>query len=107
MNKKNRWTLKEIREAYGQILGAYNEIFPVRAETRKCVEGMESMGDEILKDDGDIKKAFQAQARKTLPKLKEAADSSGNPITWRRGESLDGLSQSLRDRVEKALKLGI
>jgi hypothetical protein len=32
---EEKWTLEEIREAYGEILRAYNEIFPLHPPGRK------------------------------------------------------------------------
>jgi len=96
--------LKEIRVAYGEILRAYNLLFPLfpmmRTEGEDITEGFDK-GDENLAE------SVRAKARENIPKLKEVADQSGNAVSWHRGEPLDGLNQSLKDRVEKALKLGI
>ena len=44
--------------------------------------------------------------REISPRLKAAADQSGNAKTWHAGEPLNGLSQGMRERIEKALKFG-
>ena len=103
---KAQWTLKEIREAYGEILRAYNILFPLHPQTR--IEREDIIGDPKFSSYGDdFHVTFCAKYRKILPELKEAADRSGNAVTWHHGESLDGLDQRMRDRIERALKFGI
>jgi len=96
--------LKEIRVAYGEILRAYNALFPLFPMMR--TEG-EDITENFEKGDESLNLMVRVKVRENIPKLKEAADQSGNAVSWHRGESLDGLNQNLKDRVEKALKLGI
>ena len=106
MIEKFQWTLKEIRGAYGEILRAYNAIFPLHPETR--IKGEDVITDFLDFDFGDNSIIERNKMlTKISSKLKEAADRSGNAATWHRDEPLDGLNQSLRERIERALKLGI
>jgi len=59
------------------------------------------------KEDENLFLTFGEKYRKTFPELKIAANQSGNSVVWRVGEPLDDLNQSLRDRIERALKFGI
>lgn len=99
-----KMTLQEIRQAYGEILKAYNGIFPIHPETRIKFE---DDTDILDRREEDFRAAFLWKAKKILPNLKEAADQSGNVKIWHRGDSLEGLNQGMKKRVEKALKLGI
>jgi len=104
MSDRSEWTLKEIREAYGEILWAYNDLFPLHRQKRtEHEEPMESV------DYGDIEflENFRAKGKEIIPKLKEAADQSGNPVIWRRGESLEDLNPGMRGRILKGLEFGI
>lgn len=38
-----------------------------------------------------------------IHKAKEIADQAGNPIIWRRGDPIEGLSVGMRQRIEKEL----
>ena len=98
--------LKEIREAYNDILQAYNAPFPLHPETR--IE-QEDETIDVLDFDPDDNFAIERNKRPTKisHKLKKDADLPGNAATWHRGEPLDGLNQSIRERIERALKLGI
>jgi hypothetical protein len=104
MNDRSEWTLKEIREAYREILRAYNDLFPVHPQTTtKYEDGTQGF------DQGDYNflDTFRMKAKEVVPKLKQAADQSGNAQIWHRGEPLDSLNQGMRDRIGKALKLEI
>jgi hypothetical protein len=105
MTEKIQWTLKEIREAYLEILRAYNAIFPVHPETRMKFEDDTDILDP-RKEDFRIAFRFR-KTKEILPKLKEAADQSGNIKIWHRGDPLEGLNRGMKERVEKALKLGV
>lgn len=105
MTQKVQWTLEEIRDAYGEILRAYNALFPLHPEKR--TEGDDVRNGFDFKEEAFCSDAFRKKVTRVLSRLKEAADQSGNAVTWHRGQSLEGLNQSLKDRVEKALKLGI
>jgi hypothetical protein len=108
MNGKTRWTLKEIREAYRQSLEAYNELFPPHPETKKTPGSItEDMGENFPKDEEHFNKTLMKRLKKIFPKVKEAADHSGNAFVWHRGDPLDGLNQVMRERIEKALNFGI
>lgn len=106
MTEQTDWTLQKIREAYRDILRAWNILFPLYPNGRREKE------EEVLDafDPGKDKfylEFFSKKAKRILPKLKRAADQSGGAQIWRRGDPLDGLNQGLRGRVEMALKLGI
>jgi hypothetical protein len=105
MTEKAQWTLKEIRDAYGEILRTYNILFPLHPQTK--IEREDVINTFDLNRGDNIADEFNAKAKKILPKLKEAADQSGNAVTWHRGEPLDGLNQSMKERIEKTLKFGI
>ena len=97
-------TLQEIRKAYGEVLRAWNELFSLHPQKRPDQEeAMESV------DYGDIEflENFRRKGKEIVPKLKEAADQSGNPATWRRGESLEDLNSGMRERILKGLEFGI
>ena len=106
MTEKAQWSLKEIRDAYGEIFRAYNALFPLHPEARMHREDMIGAFDFDRGDD-NFHATFHAKVKKILPKLKGAADRSGNSVTWRRGEPLDSLNKAMRDRIGKALRLGI
>ena len=107
MSRRVQWSLKEIRSAYVEAVSAYNEIYPIHPPERISVEGIEEMGEEVLKGDECLVETFRKKAREITPKLKEAADQSGNAISWHCGQSLDGLNQGMKERIEKALRFGI
>ncbi|MGO8988757.1 MAG: hypothetical protein ACLQGU_04320 [bacterium] len=97
-------TRREIRDAYRDILSAYNELFPVHPITRQGGQGYEGSfekGDESLID------LVKTKTREVGPELKEGADQSGHAVTWRRGAPLDGLNESLKCRIETAIKFRI
>lgn len=104
MNEK-AWTLEEIRKAYREILRAWNVLFPIYPDGRR--------GEEIILDafdtDGDdfYRKTFFKKMEEVSPRLRTAADQSGNAKVWHTGESVDGLSQGMKERVERALRFGI
>lgn len=105
-------SLKEIRTAYREILIAYNNLFPPYAVMRKDAEDAmdrfsEDTTDKSIKGGGDLLEISMGNPKKALPTVKVAADQSDNVVSWYRGQSLEGLNQGLRDRIEKALKLGI
>ena len=106
MTKKDQWTLQEIREAYIEILKSYNALFPLEPLMRREVEQIE-MPETFHRGDDNFQKGLMTEMKKVIPKLREAADQSGGAVTWRYGESLDGLNQGLKNRVERALKFGI
>jgi hypothetical protein len=100
----DEWPLPKIREAYREILSAYDEICSLHPKI--------SVKDEDITppfDQGEDVSSFTVRKRMTaiLPKIKEGADRSGNAVIWYRGDSLEGLSSGMRDRVERALKFGI
>jgi hypothetical protein len=104
MTSRSGWTLEEMRQAYGEILSAFNALFPVHPETRRKFEDETDMFD---RNEEDFRAAFLWKAKKILPKLKEAADQSGNVKVWHRGDPLEGLNLGMKERIERALKLGI
>ncbi len=99
--------LKEIRDAYGEALSAYNELFPLYHSGRVDRGEILPEGLNIDLGEKDNINAFRKKATEMAFKLKEAADKSGNAVTWHRGESLEGLNQSLKKRVLKGLEFGI
>lgn len=103
--EKGQWTLKEIRDAYGEILKAFNATFPLHPQTKIQREDIVNTFD--LNRGDDIYDTFNAKAKKMLPKFRRIADQSGNASSWRRGEPLDGLNEGMRERIERALKFGI
>jgi hypothetical protein len=107
VTEKVQWTLKEIRDAYGEILRAYNALFPLHPQTRMEHEDIIIDTVDSHRGDDDFHATFQAKAREILPKLKKAADQSGNAVTWHRGEPLESLNEGMRERIERALKFGI
>ncbi len=52
---------------------------------------------------GSVRKALNLAA----PRLKAAADASGNPHIWRTGMPLGNLPEGMKKRVEMALRFGI
>jgi hypothetical protein len=104
MTDQGQWPLKKIREAYLDVLSHYNALYPIlpdrKMETDEMPGGID--GEE------DLRCCFiRAKLREVAGGIKEAADRSGNPETWQIGESLERLSDGLRNRVERALKFGI
>jgi hypothetical protein len=100
-----KMSLEEIREAYGEILRAYNELFPLHPEKRiesdDVRNGLDSEEEAFCSD------AFRKKATEVLSRLKKVADRSGNAQIWHVGESLDNLNQGMRERIEKAIRSGI
>jgi len=99
------WTLTEIRDAYGEALRAYNELFPLHPRGRKNYE--EILPEGLSIDREEPINTFRKKATEINLKLKESADQSGNAVTWHRGDPLDGLDQNLRDRILRGLEFGI
>ncbi len=99
-----KMTLQEIRQAYGEILRAFNTLYPLHPATRKEPQ---DITDNFDKGDESLIEAIRTKARKIFPKLKGTADQSGNVKVWHRGDPLEGLNRGMRERIEKALKLGI
>ena len=95
--------LKEIRLAYREIVTAYNEAFPsdLKLRTEEDITQSFDKGDESLIG------TVSARFRETNPKLRAAANQSGNARVWQRGEPLDGLNEGMRERIEKAMRFGI
>ena len=106
MIEQTDWTLQRIRGAYAEILKAYNALFPIHSNGRR-------VKNEIVWDNFDpggdnfYLEVFPKKFRKNFPRLKKAADQSGNAQTWHAGESLDDLRQGMKGRVNKALEFGI
>jgi hypothetical protein len=111
MSEKVQHNLKEIRGAYAEILSAYNATFPLDPPTKKDADMMDRFAEDTTdksdKGNHDLPRILRAKAKKALPMLKEGADQSGNAVSWHRGQPLDDLNQGLKDRIERALKLGI
>lgn len=105
MNEKAQWSLAEIREAYRDILQAYNALSSPFSESKSNSEG-EPETLEGTRDEESFK-MIRLKLRQVSRALKEGADRSGNVQVWRRGDPLDALNQGLRDRIEKALRWGI
>jgi hypothetical protein len=97
-------TLEEIRDTYVEILTAYNELFPVHPITR--TEG-EDITESFDKGNDFLIGTVNARFREISPKLREAANQSGNAVVWRRGDPLDDLPEGLKSRIEAAIKFGI
>lgn len=102
MKEKSLWTLQEIRQAYSEILEAYNVLFPLWCEGRK----EEGMAPDTF-DPPEDRVAFVRESKEILSKLREGADHSGNAQTWHIGEPTNGLSHGMKQRINKALKFGI
>jgi len=41
------------------------------------------------------------------PRLKQAADESGNPKVWRRGDPVEMLPEGMKKRIEMAQQFGV
>jgi hypothetical protein len=97
-------TLQEIREAYGEILRAYNDLFraPFQINSNR-----EEMIETVNFGDIEFLEKFRKEGKEILAKLKEAADQSGNPVIWHRGDPVAGLNAKIKERIERALKFGI
>ena len=59
MSEKNHWTLPKIREAYGEILGSYNVLFPIQLGGKKkdetALDAFDPEGDNFYLDFTDWK----------------------------------------------------
>ena len=99
------WTLKEIREVYRENLKLYNETFPPFPERRK--EDNEGEPEELFHRGENYIEALDEKLKKVLPKLKAAANESGNAVVWVRGQSLDGLNEGIHQRIRMALDFGV
>jgi hypothetical protein len=97
--------LKELRSAYGEILVAYNALFPLSPNIERGEE--ETLPDLVGIDEGDSYLATMRKLRKAHPELKEAADRSGSIQIWHAGEPLAVLNDGMRERIELAMKFGI
>jgi hypothetical protein len=106
MTSRSEWSLKEIRAAYSEILKAYNALFPIYPNIKR-------EKDETIQDNFDpggdkfYSEILPKKFRENFRRLQKAADQSGNPMIWHRGDPLDGLSPGMRERIERALKFGI
>jgi hypothetical protein len=103
MSDGSEWTLEKIRKAYGEVLWAWNELFPLHPQKRSDQEEpMESV------DYGDIEflETFRRKGKEIGGKLKKAADQSGNPVVWHRGDPLDSLTPGMKGRIKRALEFG-
>jgi hypothetical protein len=96
--------LKEIREAYVEIVSAWNIVSP--PITQSAGEDKEMMADPVDMDK-ETTVSTMAKLRKVHRELKREADQSGNAQVWHRGEPLDGLSPGMKERIERALRFGI
>jgi hypothetical protein len=105
MSGETEWTLQKIRQAYGEILEHYNILFAPQPSREK--EGKEIP--DAFETDGDdfYRKTFPGKFKEVFPKIKAAADHSGNAKTWRAGEPLDGLNEGLKERIRRGLEFGI
>jgi hypothetical protein len=104
MSDGSEWTLEKIRKAYGEVLRAYNDLFSLHRQKRtEHEEPMESV------DYGEIEflENFRRKGKEIGAKLKRAADQSGRPVIWYRGDPLDGLTTGMKERVRKALIYGV
>lgn len=104
MSEKLQWSLREIRNAYGEILRAYNALFPLSPDVER---GEEVMADSPDTDEESSYLSTMKSLKKAHNSLKEAAKESGNAQCWRVGEPLDGVNERMRARISKALELGI
>lgn len=105
MSEKPQWSLREIRAAYTEILRAYNALLPLNPDIKKMEE--ETLSDSIeIDEEGSYLKTMK-RLKKAHNSLKEGANESGNPQVWHRGESLNGLNQGMKERIERGLKFGI
>jgi len=41
------------------------------------------------------------------PRLKKAADESGNPVVWHRGDPVEVLPEGMKKRIEMAQEFGV
>lgn len=97
--------MKEIRNAYREILTAYNVLFPLSPNIEKGKE--EALPNCLGIDEESTCLRTMKALKKAHDGLKEAADRSGNVRIWRSGEPLEGFPQSLKERIELALRSGI
>ena len=99
MNEQDQWPLEKIRQAYRDILWAWNIIFPPFAEARRQEE--EKIPDSV---DVDIEEkssylTTMGALRKAHAGLKEEADKSGNLKIWTAEEySQEFLKSLIRQR---------
>ncbi len=105
MSEKTDLTLNEIRNAYRKILQAYNALFPVnlpliqdREDDKQGIKG---------RDEGLDTSYLKTRLSEMSPKLRRAADQSGNAQIWHRGEALDRLSGGMKGRIKAALRFGL
>ena len=108
MTEQTDWPLQRIREAYSEILRAYNILFPLHADGKRGKKEEKVVLDAFDPEGNKFyKKAFFRKMREVSLKLKVAADQSGNAQTWHAGESLEGLNERMKERIDRALKFGI
>ncbi len=104
MSEESEWPLQKIRESYLDALQLYNALYPVLPE-RKIEK--DEMPEGIDGEEDPHHCAIRARMKEIAPAISKAADRSGNPQVWRRGEPLDCLNQGMLERVRMALKFGI
>lgn len=83
---------------------AYNELFSLQS---RRIDREDLLPEGFSIDREKPIGTFRKKATETILKLKETMDRSGNAVTWRRGDPLDGLDQSLRERIKRGLEFGI
>jgi hypothetical protein len=105
MNEKPTWTLEEIRKAYADALTGWNALFPLHPESRREGDDVERWGD--FEEEDFCADVFRKKGMRALSRLRKAAAQSCNAQIWHAGESLNNLSQGMRERIEKALRFGI
>jgi len=100
--------LEKIKEIYLENLKFYNELYPIRINNTKKISNLyfDEEPSLSIKDTFDFKKSV-LKMKKKLIELENNLNQIGNPKIWRRGEPLNHLDSSLRERIEKALKFGI
>lgn len=104
MSDRGQWPLQKIRESYLDVVDLYNDLFPLRPGRKSGTEEDPNFFD--LEEDPAIL-AVPGKEGEMGPKLEEAAGLSQNCQIWRRGESLQGLNESLRHRIARALEFGV
>jgi len=92
MTEQGQWPLEKIRQAYKDILSAWNIIFPP-------FPGADGRGEETVPDSVDIEEetfwGTMGTLRKAHHELKKEADASGNPKVWTAEEYSQKFLESL------------